>query len=72
MQVICRILLQVIVNVTDTNDEVPAFLFTQYDVSLVENAPVNTTVATLQAFDRDLNAKVVFLSKALLTSRETC
>ena len=46
---------------TDTNDEMPAFIFSQYDVTIAENAPVNTTVATLQAFDPDLSSEVVFL-----------
>ena len=43
----------VFINVTDTNDEVPTFNDTVYQVIVPENAVSNYLVTTIQAYDRD-------------------
>ena len=43
----------VFINVTDTNDEVPTFNDTVYQVTVPENTVSNYLVTTIQAYDRD-------------------
>ena len=43
----------VFINITDTNDEIPVFNDTLYQVTVPENAASNYLVTTIQAYDRD-------------------
>ena len=45
----------------DANDEIPAFPFRHYDVSVPENAAYGHQVAVLQAQDNDDTAQVLEL-----------
>lgn len=47
---------QLIVNITDVNDQVPTFTQSTYHVSLVEHAPAGTELVVLSASDDDLGA----------------
>ncbi|XP_065209802.1 cadherin-23 isoform X2 [Planococcus citri] len=44
---------QIIVNVTDANDNAPKFQRSKYVVNVMENTPVGTSVAQINAIDRD-------------------
>ncbi|XP_029020737.1 protocadherin Fat 4 isoform X2 [Betta splendens] len=47
---------QLVVNVTDVNDQVPTFTQSTYHVSLVEHSPAGTELLVLSASDDDLGA----------------
>lgn len=47
---------QLIVNITDVNDQVPTFTQSTYHVSLVEHSPAGTELVVLSASDDDLGA----------------
>ncbi|KAI6650765.1 protocadherin Fat 4-like [Oopsacas minuta] len=44
---------QLIVNVTDENDNIPIFSLTNYTAVVCENTPLNTTILQVEASDRD-------------------
>ncbi|XP_041800737.1 protocadherin alpha-5-like [Chelmon rostratus] len=44
---------EIIINVLDNNDNIPAFTKTLYKASITENAPLGSTVATVTATDAD-------------------
>ena len=44
--------------VQDVNDEIPEFPFLKYMVSVPENTPAESTVASVTASDRDINSQV--------------
>ncbi|XP_069026641.1 protocadherin alpha-2-like isoform X2 [Embiotoca jacksoni] len=45
--------MQILVNVIDVNDNTPAFSKSLYKVSVIENAPIGTTILKLNATDSD-------------------
>ncbi|KAJ8368497.1 hypothetical protein SKAU_G00085250 [Synaphobranchus kaupii] len=54
--------MNVTVNVTDVNDNLPVFSAAEYTVSVQENSPIGTTVLRAQATDRDsgVNAQISY------------
>ncbi|KAG8439051.1 hypothetical protein GDO86_005304, partial [Hymenochirus boettgeri] len=48
--------------VTDANDNLPIFTQTHYKVSISENTPINSTVLTVNATDKDegINAQIMY------------
>jgi len=63
--------MDILIIVTDANDNSPLFEFSFYNVSLVENSPARTLVTTVRATDSDLrlNARVTYsLSPTSLTN----
>ncbi|XP_044218787.1 protocadherin alpha-3-like [Thunnus albacares] len=54
---------EIIINVLDTNDNIPTFTKTLYKTSIIENAPLGTTVVTVTATDADegTNKDIVYL-----------
>ncbi len=50
------------ISVTDANDNSPVFVSQSYEVDIVEDAPVNSTIIQVQAFDDDegLNGEVFY------------
>ncbi|XP_072573608.1 protocadherin alpha-2-like isoform X8 [Paramormyrops kingsleyae] len=54
--------LQIIVNVIDSNDNIPVFSKSVYKVSVFENAPIGTVILTLNATDIDegLNSEIIY------------
>ncbi|KAG8439049.1 hypothetical protein GDO86_005302, partial [Hymenochirus boettgeri] len=52
----------IIATVTDANDNLPIFTDDVYTVSISENTPINTTVVTVNAADKDegINAQITY------------
>ncbi|ESN92445.1 hypothetical protein HELRODRAFT_140157, partial [Helobdella robusta] len=46
--------LQIFIQVTDSNDNIPAFLKPQYEAVIAENCPIGTFVTKIEAFDNDV------------------
>lgn len=54
---------EVIIYINDLNDVVPAFIKSNYSVVIDEKTPVNKTVLSVQAVDRDIgiNAEIEYI-----------
>ncbi|XP_056328876.1 protocadherin alpha-8-like [Danio aesculapii] len=53
---------QIIINVEDVNDNIPVFSTSLYKTRIMENAPLGTSVVTVQASDADegLNGEIMY------------
>uniref|UniRef100_A0A3Q3IMY4 Cadherin domain-containing protein n=1 Tax=Monopterus albus TaxID=43700 RepID=A0A3Q3IMY4_MONAL len=54
---------EIIINVLDTNDNIPTFTKTLYKTSITENAPLGTTILAVTAIDADegTNKDIIYL-----------